>query len=191
MYEAVEPARRPTKRRRGARVLLRCQGRVLLISDCDPGVAGSQWWVLPGGGIDAGESSRTAAVREVLEETGLRLDPDELRGPIAQRVVTHGYSDRVLVQAEDIYLADVAWFEPEPAELSAGEKLRLAGWQWFDADQLRDEVVWPPEVARWLAWAGEECEQLGEVDESTVPVAGSFPVGAPQRQKTQHGPPPG
>ena len=53
MYEAVEPARRPTKRRRGARVLLRCQGRVLLISDCDPGVAGSQWWVLPGGGIDA------------------------------------------------------------------------------------------------------------------------------------------
>ena len=173
MYEPVDPSQRPTTRRRGTRVLLRAGGRVLLISDRDPGVPGSQWWVLPGGGIDADEPSRTAAVREVAEETGLELDPEALCGPVARRVVTHGYSDRVLVQDEEIWLADVERFEPQPAQLSAGEQLRLAGWEWFGPDEVRERTVWPPEVADWLAWDGEPCLQMGAVDESTVPVDGS------------------
>lgn len=41
---------------------------VLLIKRRDVAV-----WVLPGGGIDAGELPETAAVREVLEETGLHV----------------------------------------------------------------------------------------------------------------------
>ncbi|GAA1388499.1 hypothetical protein GCM10009599_01720 [Luteococcus peritonei] len=151
-------------------MLLRAGGRVLLISDRDPGVPGSQWWVLPGGGIDADEPSRTAAAREVAEETGLELDPSALRGPVAHRLVTHGYSDRVLVQEEEIWLADVQRFEPRPALLSAGEQLRLAGWEWFSADEVRGLTVWPPQVADWLAWDGEPCLEMGEVDESTVPV---------------------
>ncbi|MDY0910799.1 NUDIX hydrolase [Microbacterium sp. CFBP9034] len=37
-----------------------------------------QQWELPGGMIDADETPRMAAVREVLEETGLVVHPDEL-----------------------------------------------------------------------------------------------------------------
>lgn len=35
-------------------------------------------WVFPGGRVDAGESHAQAAVREVAEETGLRIDADAL-----------------------------------------------------------------------------------------------------------------
>jgi 8-oxo-dGTP diphosphatase len=48
------------------------EDRVLLVkSDYEKTGAESVFWVIPGGGIEAGEYSRDAAVREVKEETGL------------------------------------------------------------------------------------------------------------------------
>lgn len=49
------------------------QGRLLLAH-----ATGSRWWDLPKGGAEPGESPRQAALREVLEETGLVLQPDDL-----------------------------------------------------------------------------------------------------------------
>jgi 8-oxo-dGTP diphosphatase len=37
-------------------------------------------WSVPGGVLEVGETLRQAAVREVLEETGLRVEVDELLG---------------------------------------------------------------------------------------------------------------
>lgn len=37
-------------------------------------------WVLPGGGIDVGESTEAATIREMLEETGLSVKIDRLIG---------------------------------------------------------------------------------------------------------------
>ena len=45
------------------------QGRILLIHKIDNG-----FWALPGGAMDLGESVRDAAVREVEDETGVRVD---------------------------------------------------------------------------------------------------------------------
>lgn len=51
------------------------RGKVLLMR----GWFGRQRWDLPGGGIKRGEPAAAAAAREVLEETGVALRPDELR----------------------------------------------------------------------------------------------------------------
>jgi 8-oxo-dGTP diphosphatase len=52
----------------GAYVVCVREGSLLLVR-----FTGSDRWALPGGGLDHGEDPRDAAVREVAEETGLRV----------------------------------------------------------------------------------------------------------------------
>lgn len=52
-------------------VVLRRDGRVLLVQRGRPPLEGA--WTLPGGRIEPGETSASAAAREVLEETGIAI----------------------------------------------------------------------------------------------------------------------
>ena len=55
--------------------------RILLIHAHDPfGAAGREWWEVPGGGVEQGEDTAGAAVRETAEETGFVVPRDEV-GP--------------------------------------------------------------------------------------------------------------
>lgn len=58
-------------------VIVRPDGRYLITRRVDTKAWAAGWWEVTGGGVNAGESSRDAVVREVKEETGLdvsRLD---------------------------------------------------------------------------------------------------------------------
>ncbi|MFT4293902.1 MAG: NUDIX domain-containing protein [Micropruina sp.] len=173
-FVAVPPGDRPVRSRRAVRVVVTDGERVLLLRDSDPGVPGLHWWITPGGGMDPGEQPLQTAVRELAEETGLRISPDALRGPLIRRFVIHGYSDQVLGQAELFYLLRV----PEPFALDTSgftedEKLTIAAWDWLPIDALgtASEAVWPVDLAELIAldehpdrWPLDH----GVVEESTV-----------------------
>eukprot|EP01043_Picozoa_sp_COSAG02_P066166 COSAG02_NODE_10209_length_1995_cov_1.378692_1_plen_160_part_10 len=55
------------------------EGRVLLTRRAQRMRSFPGSWVLPGGGLDPGESMADAVIREVQEETGVALDEDSLR----------------------------------------------------------------------------------------------------------------
>jgi ADP-ribose pyrophosphatase YjhB (NUDIX family) len=50
-------------------------GRILMHRRTDSGL-----WSIPGGGMEVGETVRQTVVREVAEETGLKVEPDRLVG---------------------------------------------------------------------------------------------------------------
>lgn len=60
----------------GVGAVLFKDSRVLLIKRGKPPLEG--WWTLPGGLVEAGERLESAVVREVFEETGLRVRPVKL-----------------------------------------------------------------------------------------------------------------
>lgn len=124
--------------RRGARVLLLDDAdRVLLVRGHDVDDPGRSWWFTVGGGVDAGESPHDAAVRELAEETGLRLAPEALVGPVAVRRAEFAFLRRTVRQDEEFFLARV----------DGAAEISTAGWtdverafvdeiRWWDLDEL-------------------------------------------------------
>lgn len=76
------PADLPVIERNAVRVVvLDVHDRVLLFHTCDvdhPDLG--QWWELPGGGIDPGETYLDTAIRELREESGIIADASQI-GP--------------------------------------------------------------------------------------------------------------
>lgn len=138
--------------RRAARVLLVDEhDRVLLVRGHDVDQPERSWWFTVGGGLEPGESTRQGAVREVFEETGLRLDPDALLGPVLTREAIFDFAAQRCRQDEEIFLARV----PGDTVLATG------GWTELEASVL-DEMRW---------WS------LAELAEVRIEV---FPAGLPE-----------
>lgn len=118
--------------RKAARVLLfDPQGRVLLVRGHDSDRPERQWWFTIGGGIDPGETAAQAAVREVFEETGIEIMPDQLVGPVIERTAIFDFETEHCVQNEQIFMVHL---KEVPATTSAG---------WTEVENnFLEEVAW-------------------------------------------------
>lgn len=120
-------------RRSAARVILLDEAdRVLLVRGHDVDAPGRSWWFTIGGGIDAGEDARTAAVRELHEETGVRLATTDLVGPVCTRSALFDFAARTCRQDEELFVARVR---------AADTELSTAGWTDVERDVI-DELRW-------------------------------------------------
>ena len=120
--------------REAARVILLDEDdRVLLIRGHDVDQPDRSWWFTVGGGIDDGEDTMSAAVREVREETGIALVAADLVGPVFTRSAIFDFFAEHCRQDETLYLARV------PA--SSFDAVDRAGWTELEHDVI-DELRW-------------------------------------------------
>jgi 8-oxo-dGTP pyrophosphatase MutT (NUDIX family) len=140
----VVPAAR---HRRAARVVLvDAGGRVLVervrVHD-DPGQG--SWWELPGGGIEADETTRDAVRREVAEETGY-LEV-EVGPAIATGRVRYRAAAGVAEQHETVHAARLTGDRRQGTALQGAEAAGLLEVAWLDLAELSDgRRVDPPEL---------------------------------------------
>ena len=136
--------------RRAARVLLvDAENRVLLFHGCDPADADAgDWWFTPGGGLDPGESPAQAAARELAEETGLVVEPEQLGPPVHARTASFRFAGGSYRQTEDFFLLRVAGHAVDTAGFSALEVSAVLGHRWWSRADLRStaERVYPAEL---------------------------------------------
>ena len=139
-------------------LLLRWQGRVLLCRQEKPG---KEYWLLPGGGVEGGETLEEALHRELGEELGL-WDTVQLEGPIAvAESIAPGYKagDRHIVHV--IFGADLSNRSLEDVE---AQDPVIRGARLFSLDELEEVFVHPPMkrfVQRWQP--GDPAVYLGSL----------------------------
>ncbi len=139
--------------RRAARVLLvDDEGRVLLQNCCDPADPAQRWWNTTGGGLDEGETSAQAAVRELREETGLQLDEAAVGEVVHRRLTEFSFAGTAYRQSEEYFLVRTGAFDAQPTAHSDLELVAVLGTRWWSRDELRDtrEQVYPEELLEVL-----------------------------------------
>ncbi len=93
---------------------------VLVVRRANPPYQG--WWALPGGYLEVDEDLAPAAARELQEETGVALDPDELRQLAAYGAPGRDPRNRSVSVA---FLAELG----EGAEAQGGSDADDAAWR--------------------------------------------------------------
>lgn len=147
----------PIPRIGGRLLLVDPDDRVVLIEErLDLAGPGTEW-LIPGGGVEPGESPAQAAVRETYEETGVAVSLDDVRELYTYRRLWTDVERGVQYdQLEHVYLARLDSPRPvAPAALTDDERPYVVGPRWWTLDELRatEARLEPPDLADVLGRA--------------------------------------
>lgn len=147
----------PGQHRETARVIL-CKPNMeifLLKTHFDPEVGLPARWITPGGGVDAGETIAQAAIRELDEETGLKIQSEDLGDLI---LVSEGRWDwgdgkNHHTYADHFYLLKIDDFELDTSGWTQDEHRDVLEHRWWRLSDLKQsgELVGPPGLVDFLA----------------------------------------
>jgi 8-oxo-dGTP diphosphatase len=124
--------------------ILRWQGRLLLCRHEKPG---KEYWLLPGGGVNSGESLVDALHRELAEELGVGEDV-LLEGPVA---IADSISPvRSFAPKHVVHIIFAGDLSGRSLEQVTSRDAAVRGHRLFGVDEL-DGVVLHPPIQRFLA----------------------------------------
>lgn len=167
-FEIAEQADRDVgvvSRRTSARVVLLDEGgAVLLFCGSDPALPdGSngpapRWWFTVGGAVQPGETLTEAAVRELAEETGLRVESADMVGPVWRRDAVIDFNGSVIRSEEMYFVHRTSRFEPSASGRTALERRYIHGHRWCDERMIGElvatgETVYPLQLGALLSEA--------------------------------------
>ena len=99
----------------------------------DSELHGEGTWTMPGGKIDFGEAFEEAIAREVMEETGIKINQDKLK-----------FISITNDQVSDAHFVTIGFlceeFEGEPKAMEPNE---ITEWRWFALDKLPEKIYFP------------------------------------------------
>ncbi|USX52384.1 NUDIX domain-containing protein [Lentzea sp. HUAS12] len=152
------------KPRPSARVVLTdSAGRVLLFQGFDPARPQESFWFTVGGGVEEGEELRDTALREAFEETGLKLAPEDLVGPIWRRRAVFSFGGETFDAEEWFFHASVdGELTVDTSGFNDVEETSITAHRWWSPAELEaaEDTVYPVQLAELMptlgqAWDGE------------------------------------
>jgi ADP-ribose pyrophosphatase YjhB (NUDIX family) len=137
--------------------ILRWHGRILLCRHEKPG---KEYWLLPGGGVNSGESLVDALARELKEEVAVEDVPFE--GPVA--IVDSISPVRSFAQKHVVHIIFAGDLSGRSLERVTSADAAVRGHRLFAVGELEEIVLHPP-IQRFLArWRpGDPVVYLGSL----------------------------
>jgi 8-oxo-dGTP diphosphatase len=130
----------------GAAILVERDGRVLLVQRAHDPYKG--WWMLPAGFVEYGEDAAGTAVREAMEECGLRVTLNGVFGTYFGTDDPRNPAYLIVYHAQP---------EPPDAEPVAGDDAADA--RWFAADGLPEHVAFEAQRRAIADWATKRVQR--------------------------------
>ena len=124
--------------------ILQWQGRLLLCRQEKPG---KEYWLLPGGGVDGGETIIEALRRELREELGVEADV-QFEGPVA---IVDSIAPRELGSRKHVvHIIFAGYLGGRSLEAVTSRDAAVRGHRLFGGEELHELPVHPP-IQRFLA----------------------------------------